>query len=246
MNSMGAKISAALLGVLSILFISSSCCDDIMKLWAFAGRYSLSECQTLAAKHENPQNVILVCPGDDVTLFWYSSASQVQLDQGIGVKNSPDVEYPVISSNTTFKATPINSCAGSAQVSVKVIDKPTESTHIARWYPQCRKMGFEIEEEHYSENLVATSIKADFEFKDGLGNVCLPNTMEGKGILQLHHVEKIYNQYIMDYKVEESIVQSPGLQAIGHWNFTPQWQCAAVVDCNPTLSFPFKLMLECK
>lgn len=243
MNYIGTKISTFIVGLLSYLIISTACCDDVMKLWAFAGHYSLSECQTLAKNHENPQSVILVCPGDDVTLFWYSSANQVDIDQGIGRKNSPDVAYPVISSNTTFKASPVNNCAASAEVSVMVVDKPTESTHIAKWHPQCAKMGFEVEEIYYSKNLVAVSIFPNWEFLDGSGIVCSPDPTYG--ILHMNHMENFFNQYIMDYKAKEKI-QNDSLSAVGHWFFVPKWQCAAHTDCDPTQSFPFKLILKCK
>jgi len=236
MKSRGAIISVIILCIFSFASFWT-CCDDVLELFVFTGHRSLTECQSLAKKYEylaSKDKITFICPGEEVTIYWESTASTVNVDPGFGSMSSPGVAYLTVNSNTTITATAKQDCKKTKSFDIKVVGSNTRSTHIGVVTVDCKKIRFEVEEAFYSSKIEAVSIEPKF----GPSNIC-PTCVVGPKFLDMHH--NGYDKEISTgiYNFERKVT------AVGKWDFDVQC-CGQGCDCNPyTSKLMFWLNLYC-
>lgn len=236
------KSKGSIFSVCFLLFFAYNgfwtCCDDVLKLFVFAGHRSLSECQTLANQYQhlaNENKITFVCPGEEVTIYWESTASTVDLD-GFGTKNSPGIEYVTVAANQTVKATANSDCKISKSFKIMVVGSHTRSTHLGVVTVDCKKISFEVERAFYSPKIMVESIEPRF----GPSAIC-PGCVAGNKFLDMHHngYDKEISTGVTNFSVSDS------LQALGKWDFDIQC-CGPGCDCNPySKAYEFWLNLNC-
>lgn len=244
MKSLKLKISLILLGLFVCFFNSGCPCEEHLNLYVFVGHLNADECaRAIREGKEDTNQIRFLCKGEEVTICWHTSGANIQLDPGFGTQDASGLEYLKVEADTTIKATPINSCAGSKEVKVKVVTEPTPSTWIGKWTHDCKTIEFEIHEEFVSKSIKAIDITAQtaptVELPDGSIFTCTtPPYLDG------FHQEEVFGFQINDPFVTETFTRK--LRAVGHWRFVWKANCGNLdFRCNPNASLEFNITLVC-
>lgn len=195
----------------------------------FAGNRSENECQSLSSG--NNQEEVLVCPGEDVTIFWTSDGiSQIDINPTIGTVSSSGIAYLTMHSDTAITVTPLDGTEEAIEIMVDVIDGYTPKTYPAEWASTWEELDIEINDAFVSTNVRAVSISAQWQPTMDLGQLGEWTAIVTDNRMSFTHREEGYEGIIAQPNVEVGL--SRPLQLPGQWHFALTDRFLNVV-CSP-------------